>query len=107
MTGPDNIREKEKKKKKPTSRVHGLASRLWPPTDSEEAELKYNETVGATLKVGGSRGNTKRARGSGLHDYLKYIQEQSGPHFHKWNCSSFRAIFKKSVASRRDGLGET
>lgn len=54
----------------------------------------------------GGRGNIKRAGGSGLNDYLKYIQQQSGPHFHKWNCSSFRAIFKNFV-SQRDGLSET
>lgn len=53
-----------------------------------------------------SRGNTKRERRSGSNDYLKYIQDQSGPHFRKWNYSSFRAIFK-NFASRRDGLSET
>lgn len=60
------------------------------------------------MEVGeGQQGeNTKKARGSGLNDYLKYIQEQSGPHFHKWNCSSFRAIFK-NFASQRHGLSET
>lgn len=59
------------------------------------------------MKVGeGQQRNTKRARGSGLNDYLKYIEEQSGPCFHKWNCSSLRAVFK-NFASQRDGLSET
>lgn len=54
----------------------------------------------------GGRGNTTKTRGSGLNYSLKYIQEQSGSHFHKRNCSSFIAVFNH-FASQRDGLSET
>lgn len=56
------------------------------------AEVQWDCRSDYEGRGGLAGGNTKRARESGLNDYLKYIQEQFGPHFRKWNCSSFRAI---------------